>query len=74
MTRAMRTADEIDDARTPTQFAKGIAAAQLWAYIDAGQPMGDCGCDPPWCRRCNARVKAMEKLAKRLRAQSGDEP
>jgi hypothetical protein len=61
--------------RTPTQEAKGIAAAQLWAYLQAGQPFEDCGCceslDDQGCARCVRVAKAIEKLAERMLSQSG---
>ncbi len=58
--------------RTPTREAKGIAAALLRSYLTAGQPMEDCGCDG--CPRCNAVVRAIEKLEERLDVGAGLEP
>jgi hypothetical protein len=62
---------------TPAQEAKGIAAAQLRAFLQAGQPMEDCGCDDgerPRCRRCKAVVRAIDKLAARLDDGAGHSP
>jgi hypothetical protein len=66
-------------SRTPTQEAKGIAAAQIDAYLEAGQPFCDCGC---WkeasakrkahgCKRCTAVAAALLRLADRLHLASG---
>jgi hypothetical protein len=54
--------------RSPTREAKLCLAGQGVAYLDAGQPMEDCGCDG--CARCVAVVAAMERLVDRLASES----
>lgn len=57
---------------TPTQEAKGIIAAQARAYLDAGQPEDDCGCDDRSpCRRCRAVRAAINRIADRLDRDAG---
>jgi hypothetical protein len=63
--------------RTPTQEAKGIASAQIEAYLAAGQPSTDCVYEggpcsgTKTCSRCAAIVRALERLRDLLFAQSG---
>jgi hypothetical protein len=59
---------------TPTRWAKNMAYQLLEQFIAAGQPYVDCEHgDPVDCKPCNARAKALDRLAQRMFDQSSDQ-
>ena len=56
--------------RLAAREAKHIAAGQITAYLDVGQPNDDHGCEYP-CSECAAVREALIELAAKLEEQAG---